>query len=478
MKINRILLSIFLISSIAFTGCKKDWLDVNKDPETTASADPELLLYGAQTEYSTNRTTEIGLSGSMWSQMWASGASAGVFRNPERYIFSIFTTGNTWRSHYVNSQKNLKFAIELAENPEVGTPNPRVAAQCKIMSSLIFYTTTILWGDVPYTQAIDENVDNPRFDSQEDILNGLIADLDEAIAQIDAAELDPDSPAAADDFYYGGDMAQWKAFARSLKFRILLLMVDADPSKQAEITTMLAEGGMIASNNDNVEFGYYNESGHQNPNWNVLNTFAGGQNFFYFASVTTVETMKKYNDPRLPVYFDLGTDTTGYKGVYPGDVRDLEKDSKISLNVVTPDAPERVYTYTEQLFLEAEAEFRFGSVATADAKMRAAITNSMQYWGVSQTDIDAYLLAIPNLATQTPAAGLQLIAEQSWISYIDKPIEAWTMWRRLEFPALNLPTGAALGDFVRRLPYPPDELSANPNAPSVVQGDVKMWFDL
>ncbi|TXC78864.1 SusD/RagB family nutrient-binding outer membrane lipoprotein [Luteibaculum oceani] len=472
MKLNKTFIGILLLSTMALVSCKKDWLDVNQDPETTSNVDPEFLIYTAQSEYATNRTTEIGLSGSMWTQLWASGASASVFRNPERYIFSVFTTGNTWRNHYPNSQKNLKFAIDIAENPESGPAKPNIAAQAKVMRALIFYTTTMLWGDVPYSQAINSDIDAPKFDRQEDILNGLLGELDAAIAQFD-----PNDVNVANDHYFAGNVPKWIAFAKSLKFRILMTMVDSDPSKQSEIQAMLAEGGMISSNAEAAEYGFYNESGHYNPNWNVLNTFAGGQNLFYFASEVTVETMKKYNDPRLNIYFFPGNDTTGIRGVEPGTSGDYDKDARISLNVVRPDAPERVFTYTEQLFLEAEAEFRFGSAVNADAKMRAAITNSMQYWGVDQTAIDAYLVTLPNLATQTPAQGLQLIAEQHWIASIDKPIEAWTNWRRLEFPALSLPDGATLGDIVRRLPYPPDEVNSNPNAPTQPSLDTKMWFD-
>ncbi len=466
---NKIYLASLLALVIGLVGCKKDWLDVNEDPETTSNVDPEFLLFASQLEYSNNRTTEIGLSGSMWSQLWASGASASVFRNPERYIFSVFTTGNTWRTHYPNTQKNLQFAIDISE----ADGKPLIAAQARTMRSLIFYTTTILWGDVPYSEALDPDINNPKFDPQEQVLNGILGELDNAIAVF----ANPPSPAIiASDHYYSGDINSWLRFARSLKFRTLMLMVDADPSKQSDIQQMLAEGNMITSGTDAL-FDFYNESGHVNPNWEVINAFAGGQNLFYFASKTTVETMQKYSDPRLDVYFDQGPDTNIYLGVYPGDPGDYGLNSLLSLDVIRPDAPERVFTYTEQLFLEAEAEYRFGSVVTANTKFREAITNSMLYWGVAQADIDTYLAGIPVLSGADQAAELQLIAEQSWISLIDKPIEAWTMWRRREFPELNIPTGSALGSFVRRLPYPPDELSANTNAPVTPRLDEKLWFD-
>lgn len=470
MKLHKLYISALLAIVLGLVGCKKDWLDVNQDPETTSEVDPEYLLFSSQLEFSNNRTSEIGLSGAMWSQMWASGASASVFRNPERYIFSVFTTGNTWRTHYPNIQKNLQFAIDIAEN---GDPaKPLIAAQARVMSAMVFYNTSVLWGDVPYSQAINLDIDNPIFDPQEDVLNGVLAELDQAVDQFTSVT----QGLVAADHYYQGDIPSWVRFARSLKFRTLMTMVDADPSKQSDIQQMLAEGNMIGDGGDAL-FGFYAESGHTNPNWEVINAFAGGQNLFYFASKTTVETMQKYNDPRLPIYFDQGPDTNTYIGVYPGDPGDYDNNALLSLNVIRPDAPERVFTHTEQLFLEAEAEYRFGSVANANSRLTEAITSSMTNWQVASADITTYLAAIPPLTGADQASELQLIAEQSWISLIDKPIEAWTMWRRREFPALNLPNGASLGDFVRRLPYPPDELSSNTNAPVTPRLDQKLWFD-
>lgn len=460
-----------MFATAGMVGCKKDWLDVNDDPETTANVDPEFLLYGAQTEFSTNRTAEIGLSGAMWSQMWSSGQAVGVFANPERYIFSPFTTGNTWRTHYPNSQKNLKFAVEIAESSNPAKPN--IAAQARVMRVLTYYTTTILWGDIPYSESINEDIGAPKFDPQEEVLNGLLSDLDVAINQFDASD-----PNVADDHYFSGDVTKWVAFAKSLKFRILMLMVDRDPSKSTDIITMLSEGGMMEQGGD-AEFGFYNESGHANPNWNVINTYNNAENDFYYVSEVTYNTMEDYNDPRIPLYFTPGDSVSTIIPVGPGKVRSPDSTATISLNVIKAEAPERVFTYTEQLFLEAEAEYRFGSVANGDLKLRSAIRNSMEYWGVAEAEITTYLASIPALGTLTNDEALKLIGEQSWISNIDRPIEAWTNWRRLEYPRLSVPVGANLGGLVRRLPYPPDEISANPNRPTnIPQSDEPLWFDI
>src|SRR5690606_28047292 len=100
------------------TSCEDDFLDVNENPNTSSAAEPPLLFTSALNDYSNNRTIDFGTSAFTWSQLWSGGGTygTGVFTDPERYNVSIFTSGNTWRAHYRNTNKNLNLAIEVAES--------------------------------------------------------------------------------------------------------------------------------------------------------------------------------------------------------------------------------------------------------------------------------------------------------------------------------------------------------------------------
>ena len=478
-KYIQIPLMVLIVSA-----CESDFLDVNTSPNTSSAADPGLLFTNSVVDYSTNRTIDFGPTGLAVSQLFSGGGSlgAGVFTRPERYIISIFVNGNTWRSHYRNEHKNLKLAIDIAESAEPVEHN--AAAQCKIFRAMIFWSTTVIWGDVPFSEAVNPEFDLPNFDPQEQVLNGIINLLDEAIAQIDES-----SPLSiSSDLIYSGDMDRWRKFAKSLKLRALMTMVDKDPTKAGEIGALIAEGDMISSRLDNAEFPFFSISGNRNPFWETLNAFAGGQNFFYFASEATVELMKSKNDPRMQKYFEPypgGDPDSEIVGVPPGGnaspsvhwvLSTAPPGNDGTTELVRPAAADVLFSYQEQLFLEAEAMARGFADGDADTRMREGIRVAMRTYNIDQADIDAYLAGIPT-------ATVPLIAEEGWIDLIVRPLEGWTHWRRTEigglgYPDLKLPDGAQTGNLMRRFPLPPDEVAANTNAPTELPLDQKMWFDL
>ncbi len=478
---------VFLLV-IGIGACESDFLDVNTSPNTSAAADPGLLFTGAITDYSTNRTIDFGPTGMNLAQLSSGGGSlgAGVFTRPERYIISIFVNGNTWRSHYRNEHKNLDLAIEIAES---STPvQNNAAAQCKIFRAMIYWSTTMIWGDVPFSEAVNEEINSPNFDPQEQVLNGIVDLLDEAIAQIDV-DASPVTTITNNDLIYNGDMDKWRKFAKSLKLRTLMFLVDRDPSKATEIGALISEGDMISSPLEDAAFPFFSVSGNRNPYWETLNAFAGQLNFFYFASEATVELMKSKSDPRMEAYFEPypggGDPNSEIMGVPPGGdasptvhwvLSTAPAGNDGTVELVRPNSADVLFSYSEQKFLEAEAILRGFATGDADAALREAIATSMERYNIDQADVDAYLAGIPQ-------ATMQVIAEEAWIDYIIRPLEGWSHWRRTEidgvgFPNLELPEGAQTGDLMRRFPLPPDEVAANPNAPVAPAMDVNMWFDL
>ena len=486
-----------LLASVLWlaSSCVSDFLDVNQDPNRATSAEPPLLFTGALNQYSTTRVIAFGPTGATASQLWSGGGNlgAGVFTRPERYIISIFSNGNTWRTHYREVQKNLTLAIQGAESSD--PVNNNAAAQCKIFRALTFLSSSLIWEDVPFTEAVDIDFEtlelrspDPAFDPQEQVLNGVIGLLDEALAQID-----PESPLAItnNDLIFGGDMDNWRKFAKSLKLRTLMIMVDADPSKAGDIAALIQEGDMISSAADNAEFPFFSESGNRNPFWETLNAFAGAQNFFYFASEAMFNVMKKYNDPRLGMYFqpypggdvDPNGEVVGAPpgGNIPADEAWVLSTAPVgqdgTFELVRPNSPDVLFSYQEQLYLEAEAIARGlapGGVAEADARFRAATQAAMAYRGLSAEATDAFLATIPPL---TDANAVEVISEMTWIDQIVRPLEGWTTWRRTEMPALELPEGAQTTGLFQRFQFAPDEAAANDNSPVDKPLDEKMWFN-
>ncbi len=87
----------------------------------------------------------------------------------------------------------------------------------------------------------------------------------------------------------------------------------------------------------------------------------------------------------------------------------------------------------------------------------------MQDWGVASADIVAYLgRADVAYATAAPT-WKQKIGEQAWIAYFNRGFEAWTSYRRLDFPVLASPTITFnnLKEVPKSYPYPTKEVLIN-----------------
>lgn len=475
-----IIYAFLLIVSFGVGSCKK-YLDINKNPNAATEVTPGLLFNYAAASFAGNRTggdfyIPLGLMG----QTLASGGNYG-WGAENIYDVSIYTTGNTWKMYYATSGNNLKEAIAIAESSE--PVNHAAAAQCKILLAEMAYEATMLWGDVPFTEAWQAaTIPYPKFDNQESVLNGVLALLDEAIGQI--PEEDPQAITDA-DLFYKGDLGKWKRLAHAMKFRILMTMVDKDPSKASEIGALLSGGQLLSGAGDNFAFPFSTVAGRQNPKYRILESFAGGSNIFFFANTLVTDPMKAQNDPRLPRYFDLPGEETTYNGVVTEQEANAAT-ATISMYLYRPDAPELIFSYQEQLFLEAEAYARGIGVGAdinmADEKYKQALTAACLFYGVSEGDAAAFA------ATKTLIGNTDAVREihlQQWIDLMDRPFEAFNNWRRSgpegnEVPVLSLPLGAPSGPLIRRWVYPnTEEISPNPNAPkNNPMYYEKLWFDL
>lgn len=481
------ILSLLLL----FTSC--DWLDVNTDPNTAVAVEPEVLFNYGIVSWAANRASgDLHIPLAFGGQTFATGGTGG-WGNANINTISPYSLGNTWKLFYASGGANFKQAIAIAETSgQVNT-----AAQIKIAFAEMMYSATTLYGDIPYTEAWDiKNYFYPKFDSQKDILDKLIVLLDEAIAQFDTS-----SPfiMTTYDLSYKGDIEKWTRYANSLKFKIAMLMVDKDPTKTSLIATLLSENKMINSAAGNYIYPFQSISGKQNPRYRMIEKYMGSVNLEFFANNYVLEPLKASNDPRLSRYFDMGNSTVvdpeipnsplnpnkEYIGIATNDNGIYGREAMISAYIFRPDAPELFFSYQEQLFFEAEAYARgLGvtvDIAKANDKYKAALQAAMLYYGATQESIDTYM-ADDFVALTAVADPVKEIHLQQWIDLMDRPLDAFTQWRRSgkegqEVPALTVPKSAVPAQLMRKYEYSPDETSANPNAPEGDSMFNKVWFD-
>jgi hypothetical protein len=207
---------------------------------------------------------------------------------------------------------------------------------------------------------------------------------------------------------------------------------------------------------------------------------------------TLIDAMNALNDPRREFYFtqvDTSTEAGVVKLAYSGGVYGSSNDflsySHVADLIQTPTFPGTLFDYAEVEFLLAEAVERGFTVGgTAEEHYNNAITASVEDWGGTEAMATAYL-ANPKVAYAT-ATGTwqQKIGIQSWLAYYNRGFEAWTQWRKLDFPALKPPVDA-LTAIPLRYTYPIEEQTLNgdnwTSASSAIGGDAvdtKLFWDL
>jgi len=459
--------------AVLTTGCFKSG-ELNIDPNRSTTVDPSLLFAGASTQFSLLRVAELTWPVALMSQMWASGGRWGLAQ--AQYDQTRIRTA--WGRTYTDVLKNLDVAIRVAEQAQ--PVNKNALAQCKILKAFAYAQISLLWGDIPFSEASTGAVDLPKFDKQADVLNGCIALLDEAVAQIDPAGKGIIAPF---DLYYGGDMTKWRRFANSLKLRILFAMVDADPSKGAAIGQLIASGTMIASNADAMQFRYFNQPGRQNPRFSFTAIFRGGVQSDWYCSKPVYDLLTSLKDPRIPYFFQPGPAAAPAEYIALNSVETFTtKSALVNLNLLKPDLPEVSFSYSEQLLFEAEAlarGFTTGGFDLATQRMRAGVRESLLSFGVPAAGAEAYANGLPAL---TATNHRTVLSQQQYLDLFMRPVEGWVQNRRSgvigqEIPAMTTPTGAPVSGLVRRLLYRSEEINSNPNTPTGLALDLPQWFD-
>ena len=469
---------------LAFTifsviSCDEELVEINENPNAATSIEPDFLFGYATLAWSGSRMggdtfIPIGYA----NQSLATGGNFGWGYAEDRYDISPFSINNTWRYYFINGGNNLNLAIKQAEAAD--PVNNNGAAQCKIILANTMYEATMIYGDIPFSEAWNSEIANPVFDPQEDVLNSLLALLDESISQID---INSDLKIDTNDAYFNGDMTKWVKYAKSLKLKILMTMVNNDSTKTSDIANLITEE-LIDSSDDNVEMPFYDETDAENPKHKLFKQYAGGTNPWIHANNNVFLYMNERNDPRIPIYFDSNKDDGTFEGVDTASEAN-DNTSTISIdNLWKVDAPDLILSYQEVLLLKAEIYARGIGVAlnlnTANTFFQSGVKEALIYYGVSETDAETYINnTLVDISTLTQAEAIEEIYTQQWIDFMDRSLEGWVNSRRTNFPDLTVPNGAPAGGLFSRYTYPVSETSTNINAPDVnPEYDDKMWFDL
>ncbi|MET7257707.1 SusD/RagB family nutrient-binding outer membrane lipoprotein [Dyadobacter fermentans] len=468
---------VIAAAGLLLTACQDQLEETNTNPNEAIKAQPEYLLANA---IKSNADLTLGSDASMetttlFIQHWAKIQ----YTDPDKYTVSIANVQNVWTNLYSQGLTDFATIIKLGE--ESGNTNYQAVGL--ILKSWSFQLLTDLYGNIPYSQALQLNETlTPKYDAQKDVYIGLLNDLKKATELINTSG----SPISG-DLVYNGNLTKWKKFANSLRLRIALRIADKEPETAKAVVAELAKdkSALIASNDEIAQLVYL-----ASPNQNPVSRDRETRDD-YRVSKSIIDKLQELKDPRLAVFANKTVDATptGYIGVTNGLPADsaaklgFTKTSKLGDYFTAPASPAIFVSYAEVLFNLAEAAQRGFITESAVDLYKAAVTASLQQFKVGNADIAAYL-AQPSVAYDA-ANYKKSIGEQKWLALFSQGLEAFAEWRRLDYPQLKPAYAGVLnGKLPVRLTYPTGEQAlnaANYKAAVAAQGEdrltTKLWFD-
>lgn len=369
---------------------------------------------------------------------------------------------------------------------------------------------TDMYGPIPYSKIEGGSIATP-YDSQEQVYKAMFADLDKAIDVLH--QFNTENPSYSDmavyDQVYAGDFKQWAKYANSLKLRMALRIVYADPelAKQKAEEAVNSPVGLITVNSDNALNTFPT-----NPVWLMTEGWGDSR-----ACADIITYMDGYKDPRLPKYFTESKvkGSKGYLGLRTGISISTKGWASLYSSVTAKEKDRLLWMNAAEIsFLRAEGALRGWNMGgTAQSFYEEGIKLSFEQWAAG--GVESYLAddvstqadyndPDPKLATKAVSTitikwdetadfetKLERLITQKWIAMFPLGQEAWSDHRRTGYPQffqvlINSGDEPELTNkLASRIPYPPSEANNNKqnyqDALKLLGGadkyGTKLWWD-
>lgn len=457
---------IALAAALVTTSCNK-WLDINTNPNYIAEADMSMLLPTVQLMTADKVGYELSLYGSFWAQYVVQCSTTNQYYTVMTYDVTNSTFTGPWSYFYASILPRIKEIIEKAE--QAGDASNYIL-EAKSMLVYTLYLLTSLYDEVAYTEGYVTESQTPHFDSGKD-MQAIIIALCEEIRAMDAQKAAQDeimNVTASADMVFGGDTDAWFQFVNTLYLKVLLRDFSANSSK---ISALLAEDNFLA---EDASFdNFQDQADKSNPFYESDRRQLNTTNNIRCCS--DIFGVLDASDPRLTYFYDNNPGGVVTGGAY-GTAADPTETSRLALYATEP-----VYfaTVDEAEFLKAEAYARLGNAAQAQAAYEAAIAAAFDRVGAKgAADFIAGAYAFDPGTTEQM---VEQIINQKWASQVHGlPWEGWFDLNRTGYPVRGTTItdnhGVLDSGYPQRFIYSKTSADYNPNSPTPVALNVKMWW--
>ncbi|TRX70989.1 SusD/RagB family nutrient-binding outer membrane lipoprotein [Carboxylicivirga sp. M1479] len=485
---------IFLFSIVLLsTSCETiDFGDTNENINGPVTPSTSSLMSGAMTNFATRTGRPYRITPTLNVQY----LMQHVYNDEMLYA----NTSGYWTSYYVQTLSNLQAVIntcsdeELSADPFVianGAPENQLAV-AMIFKSVIFKRVTDLFGDVPYSEALNSEIISPKYDSQEDIYKGMIADVKAARDMIDGSKEGPTG-----DVIYNGDMDKWAKFANSFILSLSIQLSEVYPGVNdyaaTEFKAAVANpNGLIELAADEAIYTYDIANGYDNPwNWMRAADYGVTKEFLDAMKGNGFTSNSTYDD-RIALF---AKDPSLEGHPYGYDTNTEGENSPVNPIIIGSDTklPLLTAAYT---FLNRAEGAALGWTTEDVADMLTSGIESSFATGSSLYDSENELMigdgsayAAARVLDLSSAAGgaIQVIAEEKWVALFPLGFDAWSEWRRTDYPMLSpAPDAINDGQIPRRYNYPSTEVTLNADGyatgvaaltPARDNNTSRMWWD-
>lgn len=465
--------------SMLFTACDAN-LDINRDPDSVSDAPLKsqmpagiIGVIGAEGSY-------YALIGGFWSQYWTQSNSANQYKDIDGYIIGTGDYFAAWRNMY-----DALGDIRSVKRKSSATGNWKYFLISTVMEVQASQLLTDFYGSVPYKEANNISILNPKYDSGEEIYDAMIADLNLALSK-DLSTSVGEVP-GADDLVFGGDLTKWTKFANTLKLKIYMRQINSSRSAIgiAGVKALLTSG--VAFLDVDAAITQFEDAANlSNPLYESdrrqLNVSTNLRK-----STTLSSFLEENNDSRSPKYYGPGVslDQGNFESQTPAA-------SSVSVVILNATTPAYFMSKEESLFLQAEAQARYG---TGDkALYDAAVTENFNKYGLNASTYIASGGVYAYPATGTLDQKIETIITQKWIAgFPGNGFEAFFDKNRTGYPKTSsvpqtdpsyIPGqivyslgGVTEGKkFPKRIVYPQEETNTNTSTPALLKITEPVWW--
>lgn len=496
---KKIIYTLSIIAlGVSMTSCKS-FLDINTDPNAPAveNITSDMIFPGAEMNLAATYGNLLRIPSGYFAMYYSQ-----QFGTSNYLDYSQFQQNGTRPSSAYQQlfQKVITNSVTVMEKAAAQQEWGTLLA-ATTLKAFAYATLVDFFGEVPYTEAMNDNITAPKYDNGDVVYKGVIAELDAALANASSANL------VCTNFLFPGESAEnWIKFANALKLRMLTRMSNVMDVKD-QLKPLIEEGNFPQEDvayagcwaeGSGLESPFYSEEFSTNFGSNQTNVVA---NIAVVGSMQfTDEADNDYLDGRLEKYF-RANNSGKYIGAVSGDnytnaTSDIKSAAVWCRPVASYDMPVSLISVADVNFYIAEYYARANDHTTAESYYQDAVEASFD--AVAAEGCEEFLAMCPYDKTNWKKS----IGVAKWLANAGvDPVEGYTELRRLDYPAFGKIQGSDLysvtsgvqhselyvpftlytpnkvfehvgaNKLLERFPYASSSSSRNPNCPEFTNAD-------